>query len=474
MNRPNILYLHTHDAGRYVQPYGYPVSTPNIQRLAEQGVTFRQAHSTAPTCGPSRASLVTGQCPHTCGMVGLPNMGFALTDPHQHIVHTLREAGYRSQLIGQQHVATDAETIGYDDVIQFPHPGRRKGSHRDRAEVVAPAAVAWLSDAPKEPFFLSVGMDDTHRIWPTPLPEDDPRWVRPPAPIPDNAVTRRDFAGYRTSARTLDRGFGRVLDALDAAGLADNTLVICTTDHGLGFPRMKSSLYDGGTGVMLIIRGPGGFDGGRVCDALVSQIDLFPTICEWLRIAPPPWLEGRSLMPVIRGELSEVNDHLFTEINYHGGYEPTRAVRTQRYKYIRHFDTPAFPARTSNQRRGPTLDYWLDMGWRERRFPDEELYDLVFDPNEADNLAGRPEAAQVRDSMRGRLERWMRYTDDPLLTGPVPVPPDAAIYDLDSRCIAGTPSLPDSIRHGAEAPSPDLEVAQDRDEDWDVLAGRKD
>lgn len=460
MDRPNILYLHTHDAGRYVQPYGYPVSTPNIQKLAEQGVTFRQAHCTTPTCSPSRAGLLTGMSPHSCGMVGLAGMGFALNDPKQHIVHTLREAGYRSQLIGQQHVAKDPEAIGYDDVIQFPEIPRRKGAHTNRAEVVAPVAADWLKKAPKQPFFLSVGMDDTHRIWPTPCAEDDPRWVRPPAPIPDTPITRRDFAGYRTSARNLDRGFGQVLDALEEAGLATNTLVICTTDHGLGFPRMKSHLYDGGTGVMLIMRGPGGFNGGKLSDALLSQIDIFPTLCQLLEIQPPEWLEGKSLMPVIRGEVRDINDHIFTEINFHGGYDPTRAVRTRRYKYIRHFNTPAFPARTSNQRRGPTLDYWLDMGWRERRFPDEELYDLVFDPNEADNLAGRPEAASVLDSMRGRLERWMKYTNDPLLSGPVPTPPGATVYDVDSRCIAGKPPLPDSIRHGGEASSPDLEASE--------------
>ncbi|PCJ62290.1 MAG: sulfatase [Planctomycetota bacterium] len=456
MEKCNIIYLHTHDCGRYVQPYGYPVSTPNIQILAEGGITFRQAHAASPTCSPSRGALVTGSSPHSCGMTGLAGMGFALKNPEQHMLFTLRDAGFSTTLIGQQHVAEDSNTIGYDEVIPFPEISRRNGGHTFKASVVAPAAAEWLSKKRTEPFFLNIGMDDTHRIWPEPGPEDDPRFVRPPEPIPDNPVTRKDFACYRTSARTLDKGIGLILEALDKNGLSENTLVICTTDHGLGFPRMKSSLYDGGTGVMLIIKGPGGFNGGQVSDALVSQIDIFPTVCELLGIQPPSWLEGRSMMPLMRGEYEEVNEHIFTEINYHGGYDPTRAVRTQRYKYIKHFKTPNFPARTSNQRKGPTLELWIEKGWRERPYPNEELYDLFFDPNEADNLAEKPAFLNILNSMQGRMQRWMEYTSDPLLAGEVPQPQEGTIYDVDSRCIKGTPPLPDCMRLSQEAPNVNL------------------
>lgn len=452
MNKFNIIYLHTHDCGRYVQPYGYPVCTPNIQRLAEGGMVFRQAHTATPTCSPSRGALLTGSSPHSCDMTGLAGMGFALKNREEHILFTLRENGYKSCLIGEQHIAEDPHTIGYDEVIEFPNISRRDGGHKNKAALVAPAAVEWLERHKSERFFLDIGMDDTHRIWPEPSPEDDPRYVRPPEPIPDNPITRKDFACYKTSARLLDDGIGKILDAIEKNNLAENTLVICTTDHGLGFPRMKSSLYDGGTGVMLILRGPGGFTGGQVSEALVSQIDLFPTVCELLGIAPPSWLEGRSLMPLIRGELTEVNEHIFTEINFHGGYEPARAVRTQKYKYIKHFDNPAFPARTSNQRKGPTLELWIEKGWRERQYPPEELYDLFFDPNESNNLANNPEFTSVLESMRGRLHRWMVYTKDALLHGSMPVPKGATIYDLDSRCVLGKPPLPDCFRLGQEAP----------------------
>ena len=114
---PNIIYIHSHDSGRYLQPYGYAVPTPNLQRLATEGVLFRRAFSAAPTCSPSRAALLTGQCPHSNGMLGLAHRGFSLNDYKKHIVHTLRTKGYRSVLAGLQHVAAQPETIGYDEII---------------------------------------------------------------------------------------------------------------------------------------------------------------------------------------------------------------------------------------------------------------------------------------------------------------------------------------------------------------------
>src|SRR4051794_36763661 len=117
-SRPNILYLHSHDTGRYIQPYGYDVPTPNLQKLASEGILFRQAYDAAPTCSPSRASLLTGHCPHNNGMLGLAHRGFALNDYRQHLAHTLRPYGYQSTLIGIQHIAMDPRTIGYDQVLE--------------------------------------------------------------------------------------------------------------------------------------------------------------------------------------------------------------------------------------------------------------------------------------------------------------------------------------------------------------------
>jgi len=421
MPRPNILYVHSHDSGRYVQPYGYGIPTPNIQRLAEEGVLFRQAFCAAPTCSPSRASLLTGRSAHSSGMIGLAHRGFGLSDYRQHLVHTLRRAGYASTLIGVQHEAGDPRAIGYDHIVQIAS---------NHAEHVAPAAADFLGHTPSEPFFASVGFFETHREFPEPGPAEDPRYVRPPAPLPDVEETRRDMAGYMASARQLDHGVGLILRALERSGLAQNTLVICTTDHGPAFPGMKCNLTDAGIGVMLIMRGPGGFSGGKVCDALVSQVDIFPTLCDLLSIDPPSWLEGRSLLPWVSGQVQETREAIFAEVTYHAAYEPQRAVRTRRWKYIRRYgdkQTPTLP----NCDDSPSKEFWLRHGWREMPLPQEQLYDVVFDPNERGNLAHDPSQQTVLQEMRSRLDRWMRETNDPLLQGPVPAPSGAQVNDPD-------------------------------------------
>ena len=420
--RPNILYIHSHDTGRYLEPYGHPVPAPNLQRLAGGGVLFRQAYSAAPTCSPSRASLLTGQCPHSNGMLGLAHRGFSLNDYQRHILHTLRDqAGYRATLIGLQHIAQDPNIIGYDEVI------RCKGN---LAENVAPAAVQFLNKAPKQPFLLTVGFFETHREFHPPGPEEDPRYTLPPPPIPDTPKTRQDMAGFKASARILDHAVGEVLTALEKNGMAGNTLVISTTDHGISFPDMKCNLTDHGMGVSMILRGPGGFTGGKVCDAMVSHVDIFPTVCELLEIKPPAWLEGRSFLPVIRGEKAEVNDQVFAEVNYHAAYEPKRCVRTSRWKYVRHFggrDRPVLP----NCDDGFSKSLWLEQGWKNRPVAQEGLYDLVFDPLERRNIASDPSQASVLADMRGRLDRWMHDTKDPILKGPIRAPKGALANDPD-------------------------------------------
>ena len=415
---PNILYIHSHDTGRYVQPYGYAVPTPNIQLLADQGVLFRQAFCAMPTCSGSRACLLTGQGGAGNGMLGLAHRGWVLHDYRHHLVHSLRGAGYYSGLIGEQHISREPGTIGYDDVVPVDS---------NHAHEVAPIAIEALRGA-AEPFFLSVGFFETHRDFAAPTSVRDTLYSHPPPNLPDTPRTRQDMAAFKASARSLDQGIGAVLNGLHQHGLVERTLIICTTDHGLAFPGAKATLFDRGTGVMLIMRGPGGFAGGKVFDAMVSHLDIYPTVCDLVGLEPPEWLEGDSLMPLVRGAVDRVHDAVFGELTYHAAYQPQRSVRTERWKYIRRFGDNPRPVLV-NCDDSASKDLLIEHGWGEEEIPVEQLYDLALDPNEGHNLAGLEAKDPVLEELRARLEVWMREREDPLLDGPVPTPVGAELND---------------------------------------------
>ncbi len=419
MQQAHIVYLHSHDTGRYIQPYGYDVETPNLQQFAEEGVLFRQAFCVAPTCSPSRAGLLTGTCPHRNGMIGLAHRGARLRDNSQHLAAFLARQGYATALSGFQHEITGApEELGYQEVFT----GGAGEEYPEWELSVARAAGDYLRRPHDRPFFLSCGFVTTHRMGPSPQwfngeasPVGDPRYCRPPGPLPDLPEIRRDFADFRVAAARLDSYMGMVLAALEEAGLGENTLVICTTDHGIAFPSMKCNLNDHGLGVMLMLRGPG-FTGGQVSDALVSHLDFFPTVCELAGLPAPDWLEGRSLLPLMRGETPTLHEELFSEVNYHAAPEPLRSVRTERYRYVRRFwprPGPVLP----NCDDSVSKHEMLRLGWGSCPRPAEELYDLAFDPLGSCNLAADPAQAEVLVDLRARLERWMRSTEDPLLKG---------------------------------------------------------
>lgn len=419
MDRPNIIYLHSHDTGRYVQPYGHQIITPNIQRLADQGVLFRQAYCAAPSCSGSRACLLTGQWAHVNGMTGLAHRGWALEDYGRHVVHPLREAGYWSALVGEQHLSVDPDVLGYDHVVDIG---------TTRVHSIAPAALQLLRSRPPQPFFLSIGFFETHREFFEPSSVRDSLYGAPPPHLPDTPETRRDMASFKASARSLDQGVGAVLHVLDEVGVADETLLVLTTDHGLPFPGAKATLSDRGLSVMLIVRGPGGFMGGHVTDALVSHVDLYPTLCEIAGAPQPDDLPGRSLLRHAAGEVREVRDELFAELTYHVAYDPMRAIRTRRHKYIRHFGDRLLPV-LPNVDDSPSKELLVAAGYAEQPRPREELYDLLLDPVEMRNLAGDPACEALRAELDERLVAWMEQTGDPLLDGPVPPPPGAVVND---------------------------------------------
>lgn len=420
---PNILYMHSHDTGRYVQPYGEPVPMPNVQALADQGVLFRQAFCAAPTCSASRACLLTGQYGQSNGMLGLAHRGWSLRDYRHHIVHVLRGAGYTSTLIGEQHISKEPEVIGYDEVMKVP---------TTHVDTVAPLAMEVLRREREQPLFVSIGFFETHREFLGPGSLRDVHYSKPPNNLPDTPEVRADVAAFKASARSLDHGVGMVLNQLDACGLDENTLIVYTTDHGMPFPGAKATLYDRGLGVNLILRGPEPFGGGRVIDALVSHIDIYPTVCEYLGIERPPFLEGVSLLALLRGETTSVREEIFAGSTWHAAYEPQRAIRTERHKLIRRWGERRTPV-LANTDDGPSKDLLLAAGWAEREIPKEQLYDLLYDPNEANNLVEDPDYAAVLADLRARLETWMRDTEDPLLAGHVDPPPGVEINLPDQR-----------------------------------------
>src|SRR5258708_17887045 len=193
--RRTIIYALSPDRGRYLKPYGHAVQRQNLQQLATDGVLFRQDFNAAPTCSPSRASLLTGMCPHSNGMLGMAHRRFVLNDYKQHILHPLRLAGYYSALFGVQHIAKNPATIGYDKTQMY------QGSH---VEDVSAGAAEFLRSAPKPPFFLDIGFFETHRPFRKTGLKEDARFCLPPAPIPDTPRTRQDIAEFKASAPVMD------------------------------------------------------------------------------------------------------------------------------------------------------------------------------------------------------------------------------------------------------------------------------
>jgi N-sulfoglucosamine sulfohydrolase len=423
----NILYIHTHDTGRYIQAYGYPVSTPHLMELAREGVVFRNAFSVAPTCSPSRAGMLTGMTPHESGMLGLANRGFQLYDYSKHIVSFFKKNGYETVLAGIQHVAPDPETIGYDKVLSRERPDMRAigfdsvSFDRKNASYVA----EYLKKATR-PFFLSFGMYNTHREFPEISPEIQPDFILPPPQMFDNPISREDMAGFLTSARIMDECAGKVLKALREAGLEKDTLVMFTTDHGIAFPQMKCTLFDSGIGVSLIMKLDGKIKGGWVTDALVSQIDVFPTLCEFLGLDKPDWLEGLSLYPLLMNEKKRIRDQIFAEISFHAGYEPMRCIRTERYKLIRFFDDyeNIIPVNTDD---GMSKDFLIAHGYRSWKRQREMLFDLYLDPLEKTNLFNSEPYREIYRDLSDRLLQWMKDTNDPLIQGRIRKPKGARI-----------------------------------------------
>jgi arylsulfatase A-like enzyme len=244
---------------------------------------------------------------------------------------------------------------------------------------------------------------------------------------------REDFARFIAAAKVVDDAAGIVLGALSEAGLDEETVVVFTTDHGIAFPHQKCTLSDGGIGVALALRYTGNPLAGRASDALVSHLDVYPTLCELAGLPTPPWLEGSSLQPLLEGRVSSVRAALFAEITYHAAYQPERCVRTDRHKLVRRWGTPAAVV-AANVDDGPSKTFLVDHGWLQEPGPAEALFDLYLDPTEQCNRISDDRYAGVRGHLEGLLRAWMVATRDPLLESePPPMPAGARINRPEAK-----------------------------------------
>lgn len=437
----NIIYIHTHDSGRFLSPYGFNTPTDNILNLAKDSTLFRQAHCVSPTCSPSRVSLLTSTYPHNNGMLGLAHRGFEMTNYNHHLANYLKKNKYETVLCGMQHEAlvwrNNNEVyhkLGYDINLTL------ESSHIAEEDLVywdldnANEVSNYIKKNKNKKFFISFGMHATHRKYPKEICEEvDERYMELPSMTPDNKDNRNDFARFYTSAKFADRCVGKIIDTLKKENLYDKTLIIFTTDHGIANPFYKCNLKDTGTGVSLIIRNPKSSRQGKVIDALVSHLDVFPTICDILELEKPDWIEGNSLINLMDEKVSKVRDEVFGEVNYHTSYEPSRSIRTERYKYIKYFDDYD-NINYSNIDDSNPKDFLLENGLKQYKKTMEAFYDLYYDPCEGNNLINNERYSDIINELKERLYEWQVRTEDPILKGHMPVPKGAKINK--NECIS--------------------------------------
>lgn len=433
--RPNIVLIHCHDLGVFTQAYGQAtVRTPNLDALAAEGVRFARSFCTAPQCSPSRASLFTGRYPHSNGVMGLTHADFAwdLHPDEVHLASVLQSAGYETAAIGVIH-----ETPRVPGVWGYQSYERARWGD-EVADKAIDRLAALAEDPPAGPFYLYAGFIEPHRLPVDREQRGDQTFLHPvagygpdttlgvdvPGYLADTPGTREELAELQGAVHWVDGQVGRILEAVRRAPFADETLVIFTTDHGYAMPRAKCNLYEHGIAVALIVRLPSrdGWHGGRVVDAMISNLDVMPTLLDLLDLPMPERVQGASFVPLLDG-LTEVGPHdaIFTELTYHDYYDPKRSIRTERFKLIANFSTaPAFMDPSQAWR--PRADTVVPANQAMAYHPHLELYDLEADPWELENLAGDEALAPVRQALAARLYRQMVATDDPLLQGAVMSP----------------------------------------------------
>ncbi len=405
MGRPNVILITSHDTGQHFHCYGdRTVHTPGIDNLAAGGVLFKNNFCTGPLCSPSRGSIITGKYPCSNGLMGLVNRGWDMPDSEKSLPHYLKEAGYDTLLFGFQHERRDPAKSGYDRTIK-PEQGIFS---RDVIDLL----VDFIRKRKQSGSFLaSVGFYETHLPFDNPrFTPDNPDEVCLPAYIPDTPETRLEMAQFHGLVREMDYNIGRLLETLKECGMEENTIFIQTTDHGIAFPRAKSTLYDPGIKTAFIVRWPAGIPGGRICEELVSNVDILPTLLELAGRPVPEDVQGRSIAPLLQGREQAGREFVFAEKDWHNHYDPKRCIRTKEYKYIRNFEkgqAVLLPTDIARSAAGKVMP----ADYLKERQP-EELYNLKDDPDELRNIAADPRYAGIKEELCLKLYGCMENAGD--------------------------------------------------------------
>ena len=442
--RPNILWILSEDISPDLSCYGTEgVQTPNLDKLAGQGIRFTNAFTTAPVCSASRSAMITGMFQTSIGVHhhrSHRDDGYTLPEPVLLITEYFRQAGYFTANI--KTAAPGVKGSGKTD-FNFKFKNAFDGSD-------------WNQRKTGQPFFAQLSISMTHRggHWKNlrnqlknPV---DPAKIKLPPYYPDHPVAREDWATYLDSIQVMDGYIGKILKRLDDENLTDNTIVIFIGDHGRCRVRGKQWLYDGGIHIPMIVRWPGKLEAGQVCDDLVSSIDISATALKIAGVDLPRHIEGKVFLESgANGNWKAVNKHEYiiaARDRCDETVDRIRCVRNKQYKYIRNFmpERPYTQTNAYKERSYPMLNLMKELHAQGKltpvqalfmapRKPDEELYDIKNDPYEINNLAASPEHQQTLKEMRAILERWIEETGD---MGQFPEKP-SAITPRERKRISG-------------------------------------
>jgi N-sulfoglucosamine sulfohydrolase len=438
-NYRSVLLIVADDLGSDIGCYGGWIRSPNLDALARQGTLFTDAYAAVSSCSSSRATLYTGLYPHTNGMYGLSHdvHNFSLLENVKTLPWMLKETGYATAIVGKLHVKPEA-LLAYDAWLLPEQAGNRD------VAAMGHAAGKWIRQRSGKPFFLTVGYSDPHRAGDASQFGNTREWpevkreryaasdVRVPSHLPDLPDVRRDLADYSEAVSRLDSGVGILLRELEASGRADDTLVIFLSDNGRPFPGAKDNLYRDGIGLPLIVRSPVTAKRNVGSRAMVSWIDITPTILDWAGAKPPAGykyspLPGRSLLPILGQENPAGWDRVFATHSFHeiNQYYPIRSVRTRKFSYFRNLEPSLEVPVASDVALSPSwkaiVASGAHLGKRSldafRHRPSEELYDLASDPAESVNLAADSAHASTLADLRAQLAQWRTATHDPWMEG---------------------------------------------------------